>query len=157
MNIFILDEDVEKNVSYYVDKHIIKMILETSQLLCSVHHLNGNKAPYKLTHKNHPCTKWSRESLSNYRWLCNLGKQLCKEYTYRFKKIHKSQNIIEWCINNKPNIKDSGLTSFVQAMPQQYKNNNCIVAYRNYYINEKQHLYKWTNRKKPYWINNNEE
>lgn len=70
MNIFILDTNPKIAAQYHVDKHVVKMILETAQLLCSAHWLNGSEAPYKLTHKNHPCAIWTRECVENYNWLC---------------------------------------------------------------------------------------
>jgi len=119
MNIFLLDYDVKKCAQSHVDKHVVKMILETAQLLCGVHWITDSQsaAPYKLSHKNHPCSIWTRESLSNYLYLCELGLELCYEYTYRYGKRHKSQDVIEWCIVNKPNIEDKGFTEPAKAMP----------------------------------------
>ena len=97
MNIFFLDYDTAKCAKYHCDKHVVKMVLETAQLLCGVHHMCDNvknQAPYKLSHKNHPCAIWTRESLSNYLYLCDLGLELCKEYTYLYGKRHKSQDVI---------------------------------------------------------------
>ena len=119
MNIFILDENPKKCAEYHNDKHVVKMILETAQLLCGVHHMVESKldVPYKLSHKNHPCSIWARECIENYVWLCDLGMELCLEYTYRYGKRHKSQDIIEWCIINHPPIKEIGeLTPFRLAM-----------------------------------------
>ena len=112
MNIFLLDTDTKKCAQYHCDKHVVKMILETAQLLCGVHHMTNQitEAPYKLSHRNHPCSIWARESLSNYLYLCELGLELCKEYTYRYGKRHKSQDVIEWCLINKPNIADKEFT-----------------------------------------------
>lgn len=93
MNIFVLDRDVKKCAIYHNDKHVVKMILESAQLLCGVHHMtesNINDIPYKLSHKNHPCSIWAREDISNYLWLCELGLELCKEYTYRYGRRHKA-------------------------------------------------------------------
>ena len=154
MNIFILDSDHKKCAKFHNNKHIVKMPLETAQLLCSVHHLsntNKNIIPYRLTHKNHPASIWCRTSLSNYNWLIKLGKQLCYEYTYRYNKRHKCQDVIEWCENNKPNLKDIGLTKFAQCMPDQYKHEDAVKAYREYYIKDKKHLAAWKNRNIPRW------
>ena len=74
MNIFLLDADVEKCAEYHVDKHVVKMVLETAQLLCGVHHMTSQVTEpslYKLSHKNHPCSIWARNSLSNYNYLCD--------------------------------------------------------------------------------------
>lgn len=160
MNIFILDWDVKKCAQYHNDKHVVKMILESAQLLCGVHHITLQDAlqddlqvPYKLSHKNHPCSIWARESLTNYLWLCELGLELCKEYTYRYGKRHKSQDVIEWCIVNKPNISDKGFTQPAKAMPDEYKVNDVVESYRNYYMGEKVSFAKWKNREIPAWFN----
>jgi hypothetical protein len=129
------------------------MILETAQLLCGVHWIVGNEAPYKLSHRNHPCAIWTRESLSNYLYLCDLGLELCKEYTYRYGKIHKSQEIIEWCLVNKPNIEDKGFTEPARAMPDEYKVSSVVESYRNYYIGEKSSIAVWKYRETPEWYN----
>jgi hypothetical protein len=158
MNIFVLDEDIDKCVMYHNDKHTVKMILEYAQLLCSAHHVSGTKLeiPYKLAHKNHPCTIWVRECIENYNWLCKLALALSKEYTYRYGRRHKSQDVIEWCISNKPNIiKNTVMTSFAQAMPIEYKSLNAIDAYRKYYNQDKQHLANWKYRETPEWFNAN--
>lgn len=153
MNIFVLDYDLRKCAEYHVDKHVVKMIVESAQMLCSVHHMiNTKDVPYKLTHKNHPCSKWARKSLSNYRWLCLLAQELCKEYSYRYEKTHKTEQVINWCMCHLPNIPDIGLTPFAQAVPEKYKNTCAIAAYRSFYINEKKHLLKWTRREVPKWI-----
>ena len=104
MNIFILDTDPKLCAQYHNDKHVVKMILETAQLLCGVHHMLETKLeiPYKLSHKNHPCSIWVRECLENYVWLCDLGIELCLEYTHRYGKRHNSHAIIAWCITNHP-------------------------------------------------------
>ena len=155
MNIFILDYDVKKCAQYHVDKHVVKMILETAQLLCGVHHLTPQvtpQVPYKLSQKNHPCSIWTRESLSNYLYLCELGLELCKEYTYRYGKRHKSQDVIEWCLINKPNIPDVGFTEPAMAMPDEYKVKSVVESYRNYYIGAKSGFAVWKNREKPFWF-----
>jgi hypothetical protein len=154
MNIFLLDWDVKKCAQYHVDKHVVKMILETAQLLCGVHHVTEQvteQVPYKLSHKNHPCSIWVRESLSNYIYLCELGLELCKEYTYRYEKRHKSQEVIEWCITNLPNIEDKGITQPARAMPDEYKVESVVQSYRNYYIGEKGSFAVWKKRKTPDW------
>ena len=159
MNIFFLDFDTKKCAEYHCDKHVVKMILETAQLLCGVHHLTPQvtpQVPYKLSHKNHPCAIWTRESLSNYLYLCDLGLELCKEYTYRYGKRHKSQDVIEWCLCNKPMIVDLGFTTPPMAMPDEYKVMYVVQSYRNYYMGAKKSFAVWKNREVPEWFSNNE-
>lgn len=170
MNIFFLDWDVKKCAEYHCDKHVVKMILETAQLLCGTHHMTHqvttkcppstaqvtaqvtDQVPYKLSHKNHPCAIWTRESLSNYLYLCELGLELCKEYTYRYGKRHKSQDVIEWCVTNKVKICDNGFTNPPKAMPDEYKVDDVVESYRNYYRGAKSGFAVWKNRETPSWF-----
>ena len=163
MNIFFLDMDVKKCAKYHVDKHVVKMILETAQLLCSVHHVTdqvndqvNDQVPYKLSHKNHPCAVWARQSLSNYLYLCELGLELGKEYTHRYGKRHKSIEVILWCILNRPNIPDIGFTQPAMAMPDEFKVDSVVESYRNYYMGAKSDLASWKNREKPFWFGKKE-
>ena len=156
MNIFFLDENPTLSAQYHVDKHVVKMILETAQLLCSVHHVTDqvtDQVPYKLSHKNHPCAVWARQSLSNYLYLCELGLELGKEYTHRYGKRHKSIDVINWCIINKPNLIENGdITEFALAMPDECKIGNSVESYREYYIKHKQSISSWKHRETPYWF-----
>jgi len=155
MNIFFLDNDPQKIAEYHCDKHVVKMILETAQLLCGVHHMTHqvtHQVPYKLSHKNHPCSIWARESFTNYLILCEVGLELCKEYTYRYGKRHKSQDVIERCIINKPNISDIGFTQPAKAMPDEYRVDDVVESYRNYYKGAKANFAKWTKRNIPEWF-----
>lgn len=155
MNIFFLDYDVRQCAKDHCDKHCVKMILETAQLLCGAHHMTSQVAhqvPYKLAHKNHPCSIWVRHSLSNYLYLCELGIELCREYTERYGKTHKSEEVILWCVDNKPNIEDVGFTLPPKAMPDQYKEDDVVQSYRNYYNGEKIKFAKWKNGYRPIWL-----
>lgn len=152
MNIFYLHDNPKVCSQYHVDKHVVKMILETAQLLSTAHWLSGGEGPYRATHKNHPSAIWARSNKSNYRWLCELGMELCKEYTYRYGKIHKTQQHLEWLTTNIPNIPNGKFTQPTLAMPDQYKSDNHIDSYRLYYIKDKSHLHSWKNRKTPEFI-----
>jgi len=155
MNIFVLDLDPKKCAEYHVDKHAIKMILETAQILCGVHHITQSQLdiPYKLSHKNHPCCIWARECVENYDWLCQLGIELCQEYTYRYGKRHKSQDVIEWAIEHKPSIRiNQSITCFALAMPDECKIGNAVESYRQYYMVDKRSFATWKNRETPFWF-----
>ena len=85
MNIFYLDEDPKLAAIYQYNKHVVKMILESAQMLCTAHHvIMGDDAdvPYKTTHKNHPSTIWARQSGQNYAWLYHHMIALGEEYYY---------------------------------------------------------------------------
>lgn len=149
MNIFVLDADPVRAAQWQCDRHVIKMTLETAQLLCSVHHFFGYKAPYKKTHINHPCAVWARESLANYEWLLAHGKALGEEYTARYGKIHKSVSAMPDPIKELPDIE---LTPFVLAMPSQYWSDSAVKSYRAYYKGAKNKFATWI-RNKPDWWN----
>lgn len=153
MNIFMLDNDPKINVQYYIDKHVVKMILEHAQMLSTAVALTGIETEYKPTHINHPCTIWVRESRDNWLYLRLLTAHLHDEWRFRFNhksRIHKSfQAIINLPIPKLPKI---GLTQFAMAMDTQYKiSNDPITNYRNYYVNGKAHIAQWTKREKPFW------
>ena len=155
MNIFVLDENPQIAAQMHNDKHVVKMILETAQLLCGVHHMTDSQyvIPYKLSHKNHPCSIWSRECIENYTWLCDLGIALCDEYQYRYGKRHKSLDVIEWALFHRPNLPTNGdITPFALAMPDECKVNSAVESYRTYYIMHKKSLGSWKNRKEPDWF-----
>ncbi|WP_353272780.1 pyrimidine dimer DNA glycosylase/endonuclease V [Wolbachia endosymbiont (group A) of Urophora cardui] len=168
MNIFILDENPVIAAQMLCDKHIVKMPLETAQLLSSVFSMalkapnpfvsitNQNiEVPYKLTHKNHPCSLWARQSKGNFYWLIGYGKELCKEYTWRYKRKHKSEEVINLCDSNKDLLifQSTSMQAFIQALPDRYKCTNPVKAYREYYLHEKMRFAKWEKgRKAPDWI-----
>lgn len=155
MNIFFLDLNTKECAKMMVNSHVVKMILEHTQLLCSVHHIINSeyKPPYKLTHKNHPCAIWVRESLSNYLYLIELTLEICKEYTHRYGKTHKCEQYVSELKENLPEIPDIGFTTPALAMPNEYKEKDPVTSYRNYYIYGKTKLHIWKNREKPEWFN----
>jgi hypothetical protein len=139
----------------HCDKHVVKMILETAQMLCTAQWHFGIQAPYKKTHVNHPSSKWARENTSNYMWLCRLGKELCNEYRYRYgaHKRHKSEDIIDWCLDNPPiNMSDGEFSPPPLAMPKEYYTSDHILSYRIYYIKDKSHILAYTKRSIPIWV-----
>jgi len=152
MNIFYLDDDINKSVQYLVDKHVVKMPLETAQLLSSAIYLNGGQGPYKPTHLKHPCTLWVASDECNYIWLSNYGLALCKEYTFRYHKQHACERVI-LDMPAVPVFKTiNKFTLPPQCMPDEYKQSNTVEAYRAYYRGAKKHIHKWTGRPVPDWI-----
>jgi hypothetical protein len=151
MNIFVLDNDIRKCAQYHNNAHVVKMILESAQLLCTAHWKLGSQAPYKATHANHPCGVWVRESKHNYLWLCKLALQLCAEFEFRYGKKHKTKDVILYCLRNVPNYDIIDSTPFAQAMPNDYKCDDAVEAYRNYYMLDKRHLADWGKRGAPDW------
>ena len=177
MNIFYLDNDVTKCAEMHNDKHVVKMILEYAQLLSTAHRvLDGticdgftdsgrrkktytlsdsrNDILYVATHINHPSAIWVRQSDTNYKWLQSMLATLCKEYTYRYDKVHKCERdgLVEQLARLPDTIPSGHFTEPTPAMPDEVKvAGNSIKSYRNYYINNKTHLASWKKRNKPEW------
>lgn len=141
MNIFVIQPDPGQAARELCDRHVVKMILESAQMLCSA--FPQGTAPYKHAHKNHPCTIWARTTVENYEWLLTHGQEMCLEYQRRYNKVHKTSAVLDWLAEHKPALPSEGLTTFPQAMPEQYKGPNAIEAYRRYYIFDKTRFAYW--------------
>lgn len=156
MNIFVVDANPVVAGMSLCNKHVVKMPLETAQLLCTaVNALTGLSAPYKPCHINHPCSVWTRQSQENFDWLVEHGLALCDAYFVEYGKVHKSRDIIVWAENNKPDISmfpKQGLAEHPKCMPDEFKTGDLVKSYRNYYIGAKAKIAKWNKRRKPEWF-----
>ena len=142
MNIFYLHEDPVKAAKVQYNKHVVKMILESAQMLCTAHHLlcpeESDDIPYKIAHKNHPSTVWVRQSASHYLWLYYHMLALGDEYTKRYNKIHLTITKCKDVLARYPGgIFHVGFSEPPQCMPDEYKHKSAIHAYWNYYIGDK--------------------
>ena len=155
MNIFYLDKCPEKAAQLQYNKHVVKMILESAQMLCTAHHCYGDKwqkenVPYKQAHLNHPSTVWTRRSKSTYMWLYDHMMALGNEYKIRYGKQHLSISKCSMFLSKPPvHIQGEDFVQPPQAMPDEYKDPCSIQAYWNYYIGEK-HIVVNLNKEKPY-------
>lgn len=151
MNTFILSTDPTEAARFHCNKHVVKMILESAQMLCAAHwiHLLASKGksiddfktmraaqawayenfdksvqpPWKMSHLRHPCTKWTSENASNYGWQMRLCRSLLDEYRRRYApKTHKTEHEYKWLAKNYPlNIKDDPLSNFPVCMKEDFK------------------------------------
>lgn len=153
MNIFVLDYNQKLAAEYHCDKHVVKMILETAQLLSSVHHYYETGLPgiYKKTHINHPCAVWTRKNRENYLWTLNLGRWLLYEYEKRYKRVHKTSEVMDRLIRMPKTLPYGPLSPFVQAMPEIYQRKDAVEAYRTYYMAEKSPICTWKTQV-PWWF-----
>ena len=171
MNIFVTDPDPVISAQTLCDKHVVKMVLESAQMLSTAwrepNDLRSSEFSskyadehelYKTAHPNPPCSIWVRQARENYKWLYRHFVALCDEYTHRYGKSHVSARLkgpLMW----RP-FKPSALLDaieepygFVLAMPDEYKSEDIFSSYQNYLMNEKQHFAKWEKdpSRKPTW------
>jgi len=156
MNIFVVDEDPIRAAKALCDKHVVKMILESGEMLCHAINSTGATSFYNSNrHKNHPCTIWTRTSRQNWKWLHAHAIALCEEYTCRYGKVHSWDSRIRnlQC----PSLPDIGLTPFARAIKRkQYPelldtNITDVEAYRRYYRLDKERFAKWRTSPPSWW------
>ena len=143
MNIFVLDLDPQLAAHMHCDKHIPKMCVEAAQMMASALRRHGatdkqmpltkSGTPYKGGYAHHPCTVWAGDSQENWMWLANHAMWLCEEYYNRFNKMHACTDPIYHMIGLQKMIPSTGLTPFAQAMPDEYRDDDVVKAYRAYY------------------------
>lgn len=156
MNIFVTDPDHRECVKALDDKRVVKMVLESTQLLCTAINEKGGKTPYRSTHINHPCSIWTRETFGNWLWLYDYAFALCQEYTYRYGKEHKCEKVL-WSLQWPWDYFQPGeRTAFVNCTGKFNNLNNVYWAYKKClkekWDNDKRPP-KWTKRKEPDWKN----
>lgn len=156
MNIFVLHIDPARAAQAHCDTHVVKMILESTQILCTVRHMAGDPVPngYKPTHQHHPCTKWAAESQWNYAWLHSLLYWLHKEYSFRYHKTHASQRLfLPLCTS--PVFEQEGMTPFVFAGPDSCIRETVVESYRALYRLKQTTMkvpMRWTRSQRPEWM-----
>ena len=165
MNLFILSLIQREIAQFMMDKHVSKILLEAVQMLCSAKRIldpddKVNEQIYKLAHKNHPVTIWCRKSQANFIWTLDLIEELHNEWRFRYghpeTKFHKSYLMACILRENIPSydkFEFEGVTPFALAMPNEYKSDDAVESYRNYYMSEeKQKIASWKKgRERPEW------
>jgi len=155
MNIFVLDKCPFVAAEYQCDKHVVKMVLETGQMLSTIHRQYGNEHDtlYRPTHAKHPCTVWASTNRANYRWLYDHFIALANEYRHRYYKTHSTWLRLSPVVQySPPDMPDGERTPFALAMPEQYKGDDAVESYRRYYVGEKSDFLTYTRRRPPYWL-----
>ena len=158
MNIFVTDADPIQSAVNLPDKHVVKMPLETCQMLAIIysdwyygvgklHRANG--IPYATARgafRNHPCTQWAAANQYNLSWLIVHGYALCHEYTCRYDKVHACFNpiveasvIYSRCFDDDLSQAYRKVASFTRAMPEDIKYDTTITTIQAYikYLNTK--------------------
>jgi hypothetical protein len=164
MNIFYLHEDPRESAMMLCDKHVVKMILESAQMLSTAHRvLDGDEAPqelYREAYKNHPSTKWVRSSMLAYAWAYNNWFWMCCEYRHRYQKVHASFRLNDLLDRFPKNISKDSFVPPPLCMPDEFKLVDdsvrdreiaTVLSYRKYY-NSKPFKMVYTMRERPEWL-----
>lgn len=169
MNLFVLSLCFRECAEWMFDKHVSKMIIEAAQMLSTAKHLldpfpvgsEEESKIYKISHKNHPVSIWIRTSLENYMWTIKMVRAMHDEWRYRYghnkTKYHASYLVVSYLKKHAPPadaFPQKGLKPFAQAMPNEYKCEDAVEAYRKYYQSpDKRKIASWKNRSPPVWWN----
>jgi len=161
MNQFSIDHCPVQSAKWLVDRHCVKMVLESAQCLCTNYHLQGIDAPYKVSHKNHPTPIWMRKSYDNFLWALEHAYAIAAEYTARYSKRHKSEDVLDWVEENswRLGFDTQDLTPFALAISEdsicrtlpEWGEVDEVGKYRLFYKYDKSHLHQWK-QNKPDWI-----
>ncbi len=162
MNLFVLDRSPRIAAQFLCDAHVVKMILESAQLLSTQDRLNGLERGYRMTHENHPCRR-CLENPANYLWLsAHLG-SLLREYTHRFRKEHRTEQLFRLYWKRDFRCMSGGAfaekLSLPKCMPAEYRVggdgiDDVVASYRNYYQFKRLTLprFRYTRRPPPAWL-----
>ena len=149
MNIFFLHKDPSRAAKAQCDKHVVKMVLETTQMLSTAARRQGHDVGYQSAYPKHPMTIWVGDTRDNFCWTLQHAIELSKEYTVRYSKLHASQKVIDNIHEYYPNISFDNITEPPQCMPDEFKCDDYVRAYRNYYIHK---IGEW--KRPPKWFKN---
>jgi hypothetical protein len=182
MNIFVLSECPVDSAVQQCDKHVVKMIVESAQMLSTAHRMVDGKQTtvlsssgrrikmwklddpyldnllYKSVHTGHPSTVWTTESDQNYQWHYRHFVALCDEYEYRYGKVHSTRTKLEEALAQTPNNikRTESITPFKLAMqqfPACIVEGDAVQSYRNFYQTKQDRFnMAWTKRPIPSWF-----
>lgn len=161
MNIFVTNEHPKLAAESLDDKRVIKMVLESVQMLCTAMNYHGaTQAPYKSTHVNHPSNIWARATRGNFMWLYWHATELMNQYEYAYDKMHKCTDYMDLIFEAARFIPDGGITPFANCAANSEKGvsykhlTDVTEAYRRYLVdrwNGDMRKPTWKNRNMPFW------
>jgi hypothetical protein len=151
VNIFVVHPDPREAARQLCDRHVVKMTLETAQILSAASH--HPDPPYRPTHTSHPCVFWAGENRSNFLWLVEHGLGLADEYTHRYGKVHASASVIQWALAHTDRLPQGDITRHPRCMPREIRDTTAqvVAAYRVYYVLHKPWATWRRGREAPTW------
>ena len=159
MNIFAIEGNVETGEVDWIasaktqdNYRTVKMILESCQILCTVLNEQGLKSPYRSFNPKHPSCLWAAESSENFKNLIKHCASMIDEYEERFGKTHKCKAVLKKVIElyNSSLFPSQKATPLRMAMPDEFKSDNIVLSYRQYYASKPRMRYP--KEKIPSWF-----
>lgn len=156
MNIFFTSSDPVECAQALDDKRLVKMPVESVQMLSSAIFRHGGTPVYRVAWTKHPCTIWSGDSRENFEWHLEHLKAMNDEFRNRYGKDHGSFLAGYSALKAQIGlIAPTGLTPFpncslfkgVQNVHEAYR-----LGFYEKWKNDKRPP-KWTNRSVPAWYN----
>jgi len=160
MNLFYLSRSARESAQSHGNRHVVKMVLETAQLLCTTHRILGGELPaererllYRTTHAYHPVAVWVRSSCAHYAFAYELFVELLAEYTFRYGKLHACSKLVGALAEPPAALRDSGFRDPPACMPDEFRvSDDVVTCYREYYRRGKAHLLQYKARAPPRWL-----
>lgn len=159
MNIFATHVSPIKSAEWLDDRRVIKMLLETAQLLSTAlrRHGVGNGIHYKAAYQKHPCTIWAGDTRGNFDWLCEHGLALCNIYTAVYGKTHNSERVIQFAYKMRRHIPMGRRKEMADCT--EFKHRTDVNIYERYrmfmclkWLERDTKQPTWQGRETPYWI-----
>jgi hypothetical protein len=158
MNIFAIEKTSSGGIDWVASAksqdnlRVVKMCLETAQILSTVLYKQGQQAPYKPTHVNHPCVLWAEDSAMNFINLWTHGMALCDEYKERFGKTHKCHGVYLKikALYKRELFNNVHSTDLPLTMPDEFQTTDVVESYRKYYASKEK--IRYPKNKVPNWF-----
>ena len=158
MNIFAIEEDKSGNIDWIESARsqdnyrVVKMILESCQILSTVLNEQGIDAPYRSFNPKHPSCLWAAESSDNFENLIIHCTAMIEEYHSRFQKIHKCSAVLQKIVDlyDASKFPTSEPTPLRMAMPDEYRSENIVESYRRFYASKPR--VRYPKNKIPQWF-----
>jgi hypothetical protein len=171
MNIFVVETDPVEAAQALCDKHVPKMTVESVQMLVAALRRHGatdddvpltaKGTPHRGGYANHPSTRWTGDSISNFDWLFQHAYALCEEFQFRFNKEHACFKQLEKIVESSFLLPGGDLTDIALAVGDNFHErlgfkhapiDQAVDIYREFYRIDKESFAVWQkSRPSPDW------
>lgn len=164
MNIFWTDPDPITAAISLPDCHVVKMPVESVQMLVSACIRHGQQPAvttaagtiHRGGYAAHPCTIWTGGSRENALWLWQHAMALCLEFRHRYGHDHACRQQLRQVWPSLGLMPSIGLTPPALAMPVELQGTDPVESYRawiRFKVGTAPQTFVWRRgRSAPHWI-----